>query len=201
MKRRKFIQSCFDCSAAAMIAGLALESDTAYGSEKESDKEKKSSKEKEPVKNELAHKMVPNHVMKLLKFIDANFDEPARKKIFGQLGYECFYAVGANKWIQNYKDDPDKFFEMINSGKSVYWEKLEDDRKNSRIRVISREFVSCVCAYGQCPDPPKSLCNFCCLRLHKQLFETLLGKKVEVKIDESILLGGKRCCTTVKILT
>jgi len=201
MERRKFIQNCFGCSMATMIASLALESGPAYSRENEPAEEKESDKEKEPVKNELAHKMVPNHVMKLLKYIEANFDEPTRKKIFGQLGYECFYAVGANKWIQNYKTDPDRFFEMVNSGKSIYWEKLEDDRENSRIRVISRKFVSCVCAFGQCPDPPKSLCNFCCLRLHKALFETLLNKKVEVKLDSSVLLGGERCRTTINILT
>ncbi|MBN2181315.1 MAG: hypothetical protein JW715_05330 [Sedimentisphaerales bacterium] len=200
MKRRKFIQNCFDCSLAAMVAGVSLECGTAYSRENEPAKEKESGMEKDPVKNELAHPMAPNQVTKLLKFIDANFDEPARKKIFGRLGYECFYSVGADKWIQNYKSDPDKFFEMVNSGKSVYWEKLEDDRENSRIRVISRKFVSCVCAFGQCPEPPKSLCNFCCLRLHKELFELLLGKKVEVKIDESIILGGERCRTTISII-
>jgi hypothetical protein len=201
MKRRKFIHNCFDCGMAAMIVGLVSESDSAYGRENEPAKEKESVKEKEPVKNELAHQMAPNHVMKLLKYIEANFDETTRKKIFGQLGYECFYSVGASKWIQNYKKEPDKFFEMVNSGKSVYWEKLEYDRENSRIKVISRKFVSCVCAFGQCPDPPKSLCKYCCLRLHKELFETLLGKKVEVKLDDSVLLGGERCCSTINIKT
>ena len=85
MKRRNFIQNCFDCGMAAMIAGIALESGPAYSRENESTKEKESGSEKEPVKNELAHQMVPNHVMKLLKFIEANFDEPARKKIFEKL--------------------------------------------------------------------------------------------------------------------
>jgi hypothetical protein len=201
MKRRKFIQSCFDCSMATMIGGLLLEAGPAYSGENEPAKENESDKEKEPVKNELAHQMVPNHVMKILKFIDANFDEPTRKKIFEQLGYECFYSVGSSKWIESYKTDTDKFFEMVNSGKSKYWERLEYDKENSRIRVISRKFVSCVCAFGQCPDPPKSLCNFCCLRLHKELFETLLNKKVEVKLDSSVLLGGERCCTTINIIT
>ena len=134
-------------------------------------------------------------------FIEENFDESDRKKIFSNLGYECFYSKNRDKWIKSYKADLDSFFNWANSGKSIYWEKLEYDKKNSKIKVISRKFKTCICAYAQCPDPPKSLCNYCCKGFQKVLFETLLDKKVEVKIDESILLGGKRCCTTVNIKT
>ena len=197
MERRSFFLNCFDCGLAAMIGGIILESGSAYSQENESTKER----EKEPVKNDLVQQVVPNQVINLLKFIEGNFDESTRKKIFSNLGYECFYSRGLDKWIQNYKADLDSFLDYTNSGKSRYWEKLEYDRENSKIKVTSRKFISCVCAYAQCPEPTKSLCNFCCKRFQKALFETLLDKKVEVKIDSSIMLDGKRCCTTINIKT
>jgi hypothetical protein len=186
---------------AAMVGSLLLESGPAYSRENEPAKESESAKEKEPVKNDLVQQMVPNHVMKLLKFIEANFDEPTREKIFSNLGYECLYSRGLDKWIQSFKANPDSFFDRVNTGQSKYWERLEYDKENSKIKVISRKFVSCNCAYAQCPEPPKSLCNYCCKRFQKALFETLFDKKVEVKIDSSVLLGGERCCTTINIKT
>jgi hypothetical protein len=197
MKRRKFIQQCFDCSMATMVGSLLLESGPAYSREIESAKEK----ENEPVKNDLVQQMVPSQIMKLLKFIEANFDEPIREKIFGNLGYECLYSRGLDKWVQSFKPNLDSFFDRVNTGQSKYWESLEYDKENSKIRVTSRKFVSCVCAYAQCPEPPKSLCLYCCKRFQKALFETLLDKKVEVKIDSSVLLNGERCCTTINIIT
>ncbi len=195
MERRNFIRGCFDCGLATMIGSFLLQSEPAYSQEKKPDGQKK------PEKNELVHQVHQGQIMKVLKFIEKNIDKSTSKKIFSNLGYECFYSRNLDKWIKSYKPDIDRFFDWVNDGNSRYWEKLEYDKKNSRIKVTARKFPTCVCAYAQCPDPPKSLCNYCCKGLQVALFEALLDKKVEVKIDSSILLNSKRCCTTINIKT
>jgi hypothetical protein len=150
-------------------------------------------------KNDKIQKVVPEQVIKLLKFIEENFDESIKEKIFGKLGRECFYSRGLDKWINSFNQDVDSFVNWVNSGKSRYWEKLEYDRAKSTIKVISRKSPVCVCAYAQCPDPPKSLCNHCCRLFQKEIFKTLLGKEVEVQVDSSTLLDGGSCNTTITI--
>ena len=143
--------------------------------------------------------VVPEQVINLLKFIEENFDESIKEKIFGKLGQECFYSRGLDKWINSFNQDFDNFVNWVNSGKSRYWKRLEYDRENSTFKVISWKSPVCVCAYAQCPDPPKSLCNHCCRLFQKEIFETLLGKKVEVTVDSSTLLDGGSCNTTITI--
>ena len=150
-------------------------------------------------KNNKIQDVVPEQVIHLLKFIEENFDESVREKIFGKLGQECFYSRGLDKWIHSFNQDVDSFVNWVNSGQSKYWKKVEYNRENSTLKVISRKSPVCVCAYAQCPDPPKSLCNHCCRMFQKEIFKTLLGKEVEVQVDSSTLLDGGSCNTTIII--
>jgi hypothetical protein len=76
----------------------------------------------------------------------------------------------------------------VNRGESTYWENLEYDNEKSVITLVGRKFQSCNCEYGQFNEPPQSLCNYCCKRFQEELFGLLLNKKVNVKIDESMIL-------------
>ncbi|MGD2093755.1 MAG: hypothetical protein PVH77_01980 [Phycisphaerales bacterium] len=201
MERRNFVKGCLDCGLAAMIGDFLLQSESAYGRENKPDEKKKTGEEKKPVKNDLIYKVNHGQIMTLMKFIEKNVDKSTSRKIFSKLGYECFHSRNLTKWINSFKPDTDRFFTWVNEGNSRYWEKLDYDKENSKIKVTARKFPSCVCYYAQCPDPPKSLCYFCCKALHVELFQALLNKKVEVKIDSAILLGDERCCTTINIKT
>jgi hypothetical protein len=156
-------------------------------------------KQNETRKKDGIQEVIPEQVINLLKFIEENFDESTKEKIFGRLGRECFYSRGLDKWVNSFKSDLESFLDWVNSGKSRYWKKVEYDREKSTIKVISRKSPVCVCAYAQCPDPPKSLCNHCCRLFQKEIFETLLGKEVEVQVDSSTLLDGGSCNTTIII--
>ena len=49
--------------------------------------------EQNKTKNEnIIQEVVPELVINVLKFIEENFDESAKEKIFGRLGRECFYS-------------------------------------------------------------------------------------------------------------
>ena len=90
--------------------------------------------------------------------------------------------------------------DYVNGNRSRYWEKLDYDKDGGIIKVTSRKFGKCPCAYAQCQQPAKALCTHCCKALQTELFKAMTGRDVTVQIDESILLGGERCRTTVHIL-
>jgi len=184
MKRKEFLNKCSTCGALSLIGLFNI--DTVYAQENSI---KKDDTDGEP--------MNKNQVRQLLKFIDSSINKSDKKKIFSKLGIECLYTRNLDKWVVSFKNNQEEFFNRVKRGGSKYWEKLEYDKEKSVITLVGRKFQSCVCEYGQCNEPPKSLCNYCCKRFQEELFGILLEKNVNVRIDESIILGGERCSTTI----
>jgi hypothetical protein len=184
MKRKTFINQCSTCGAVSLLALFNL--DKVYSQEKSV---KKDDSDSEPINK--------NQVRELLKFIDSSVNETDKEKIFNKLGTECLYSRNYDKWVVGFRDNPDEYFNRVKRGESKYWEKLEYDKEKSVITLVGRKFQTCVCEYGQCDQPPASLCNYCCKRFQEELFGLLLDRKVSVRIDESIILGGERCSTTI----
>jgi hypothetical protein len=141
----------------------------------------------------------PRQIQNLLRFVDSSQDEAVKKQIFERLGLEHTTNDQYLSYLNKYKKDIKSYFDMVNSNKATYWEKLEYDPDLSAIKVTGRIVDKCVCPFAQCEDPPTSLCNYCCKNFQKAMFEILLDKKVNVQIDEAFLLGGERCSTTVFI--
>jgi hypothetical protein len=136
-------------------------------------------------------------VQNVLSYIDSSMDESIKERVFGRLGFEHTTDAGFKKWITGYKSDLKSFFDMVNSNKDNYWEKIEYNPETSAIKITGKPADRCACAYAQCENAPKSLCNYCCKNFQKHMFEMLLNKTVKVQIDEAFLLGDKRCSTTV----
>jgi len=136
-------------------------------------------------------------IQRLLRFVDSLQDEAVKKLIFERLGLEHTTNDKYLVYLNNYKKNLKGYFDMVNSNQATYWEKLEYDPETSIITVTGRIVDKCVCPFAQCEDPPKSLCNYCCKNFQKAMFEILLDKKVEVRIDEAFLLGNNRCSTTI----
>jgi hypothetical protein len=184
MKRKEFLSKSCSCGALSLIGLFNL--DRVYAQE---NNPKSDDTDGEP--------MNKNQVCQLLKFIDSSVNESDKENIFKKLGTECLYSRNYDKWIAGFKDNREEFFNRVKRGESKYWEKLEYDREKSVITLVGRIRQTCSCQYGQIEQPPKSLCNYCCKRFQEELFGLLLEKKVNVRIDESIILGGERCSTTI----
>ncbi len=139
-------------------------------------------------------------IQNLLSYIESTMPEQARQDIFRRLGAEHFSDPGYMKMIDNNKKDVKGFFGRINAGNSPYWEKIEYNPETSSIAIIGKPVDRCSCPYAQHENPPVSLCKYCCSGFHARMFEMLLGKPVaRVVIDDSYLLGGKRCSATLHI--
>ncbi|MDP3445191.1 MAG: hypothetical protein Q8T08_20210, partial [Ignavibacteria bacterium] len=100
-------------------------------------------------------------------------------------------------WIISFKNDLKSFFDRVNSNKSEQWERIEYNPEISAIKITGRPADRCACPFAQATNPPKSLCNYCCKNFQKNMFEMLLDKPVKVQLDETFLLGGKRCSVTI----
>lgn len=135
------------------------------------------------------------------KFVDASQSEPVKSSIFARLGRECFHARGVDKWLAQYGGNVQAFLDMVNvQHASTYWEKLEFTEDQTTLVLTGKIVQRCACALSECPEPPLSLCHYCCKAFQEEFFSTLLGRKVEVRITEAFLLGGERCSTTIHLV-
>jgi hypothetical protein len=184
MKRKEFIDRCCTCGALSLLGLYSPQ--TVSG--------------KAVATEQSASDNIPmnkDQIKALMKFIDESINESDKAKIFQKLGTECFHSRNTESWVNRFKDNPDELFDGVNRGESKYWEKLEYDKEKSVIRLVGREVSACACQYSQCEQPPESLCNYCCKKFQEEIFEHLLNKKVNVRIDESFILGSNRCSTTI----
>lgn len=155
------------------------------------------SDKKEHVPQEMNQEQVKN----LLKFVDSSQSEAVKESVFGQLGYECFYARDLNKWIGPYVGDVQAFLDNINvHHKSRYWERLEFNADRTALVLTGKKVLGCACAFADCAQPPRALCDYCCKSFQEELFGMLLGREVEVEISESYLFGDDRCNTIIHIV-
>jgi hypothetical protein len=81
--------------------------------------------------------------------------------------------------------------------KADWAENTEYDPQAKKIRVIGKKDPACFCPFVDKSITPKNFCQ-CSMGNMKETFETILGKTVNVKIEESILYGGERCTFVIR---
>lgn len=141
-----------------------------------------------------------DQVMAVLNEIDQSGDAALIDAVFTRWGYHCFHERPQLKaFAERQRGNFQGYLDYINSGRGKAWEKLDYDPAAGVIRVTSRKSGYCVCAYAQCARPAKSLCTHCCAALQAEFFKTITGRPATVRIEESTLLGGERCRTTVQL--
>lgn len=188
MNRRGFVESGCACGLALIAAPVAVPGTAVpAGGEK-------------PASSDLTQAVNPEQVMSFLKSVDRSSDESLRSAVFNRWGYECLYSRKLDQWAQRYRANIEGLAAYVNEGRSRYWEKIEYDQAAGTLKVTSRKTPRCVCAWAQCQQPPKSLCTHCCREFQTEMFQIMFGRKVDVEVTESLLLGGERCRTTVHIL-
>jgi hypothetical protein len=181
------------CAAAGLIAPML----TASGAENAKSEEKPAPDKKGESSLIPLVPMSARQIGNTLSFIDSSMDESVKQQTFERLGYEHTTDPKFAGWIAKSSKDLKGFFTRVNSQNDTYWERIEYIRVPSSIRVTGKMVTRCACSYAQCDRPAKSLCNYCCKSFQQHMFEMLLQRPVRVQIDESFLLGGKRCSTTI----
>lgn len=126
-------------------------------------------------------------VKALMESLEAEVDEATRERILISCGRACIPRSFVNKarkmWERN--PDIDSFLEALGGEWSHL--RLEGDK-------VFAEYEECYCplvkTYPEAMSP--TWCH-CSRGWTKELFESALGREVEVEMLDTILQGGERC--------
>jgi hypothetical protein len=137
---------------------------------------------------------VKKRYAKLIEILAGKMDDATLNEILRQLGYDCAsnYSV-----LRKHKGDVDGF---IREFKKQTNEDIAYDREKGIVTIVSPERTECTCPLIAKNLTSSKVCN-CSLGWQQCAYETLLGKKVQVELTESVLGGGKRCCFQVRVLS
>jgi predicted hydrocarbon binding protein len=145
------------------------------------------------VKNEQDWKIgfIQKRFAKLLKITDSYLDDEVKKIVLESLGREC--AKESKSYFENFINNPEGFLTEL---KKSWIDSAEYNKETQTIKVIGKKTDSCFCPFVDKSITPKEFCT-CSLGHNKEVYETILGKTVEVTLDESILRGGERCSFSI----
>ena len=132
-------------------------------------------------------------IAKLWALLEPHLDEKTRLNIIEQLGRNCASMLG---WARQFKGNTEGFFQKM---KESQGEELTFDKEKGIITVTTPE-RDCVCGLVNSKITPAYFCQ-CSIGWQKETYETILGKKVEVELKESVLRGSKRCVFRIHVLS
>jgi predicted ArsR family transcriptional regulator len=179
MKRRQFLSNCASglctCAAACTLTpALSVAAET-----------------KAPVDWRPA--FVKRRYTKLLELLGTHMDEKTVNEILQQLGRNCATEF---RLTRQHVGDVDGF---IRESKQSANEDITYDREKGVITVVGPERAECYCPLIERGKTSGQACN-CSLGWQQYTYETLLGKKVQVELKETVLRGGKRCVFEIRVL-
>jgi len=128
---------------------------------------------------------------RLWKLLEPHLDEKTRQGIIEQLGRNCASTLG---WAKEFKGNAEGFFRRM---QETQGEQILFDQEKGIITVTTPE-RDCVCGLVNSKITPAYFCQ-CSIGWQKETYETLLGKKVDVELKESVLRGSKRCVFKVHV--
>jgi predicted ArsR family transcriptional regulator len=132
---------------------------------------------------------------KLIEAMNSGMDQTQKEKMLEAIGRAC--AVENKDRYLKFKNDPEGWLAKI---EKEWAEKTEYDKEKNTIRIVGRKAESCFCPFVDKTKTPKEFCN-CSVGNLKETYETILDKKVDVKIEESILYGGQQCRFLVTVIS
>ena len=179
MKRRQFLGNCAVGLCSCAIAGT-ISPTLAAASDK-------------PASEDWCLGFVKKRYAELLEILAGKMDDAALDETLMQLGACCASTL---PMIEQYKGDIDGF---IREFAKRFKMKITYDREKGIITSVGKERNDCGCPLiNKSMTPPKA-CN-CSLGYTKYTYETILGKKVQAELKESILHGDKRCTFVTRVL-
>jgi predicted hydrocarbon binding protein len=182
MKRKDFLSKLGITGVCACSGSILLAGDTDNAAEK-----------KEPPKEDGRIVFSKTRYARLMEILQSRLTEDEFEEIIQALGRECSDSMGL---IKKYKGDPEGYLDEI---KRSWHEDAVYDKENGIITVASEKRTECICPLIDTKNVSEEVCH-CSIGWQKQTFETVLQKKVDVKIKESIIRGGERCAFEIKVL-
>ena len=131
-------------------------------------------------------KFMQNWISNLMKNMDQHLGEKEKIKLLEECGRDCA-RIHAQKEAKKYQGQLEGWL-----GTMRKWVGAENIRKEGD--VVHVMYSKCFCPLVQDAPPLMSntYCN-CSRGWLKEVFETVLEKSVKVKLEDSIMKGGKQC--------
>jgi predicted hydrocarbon binding protein len=132
----------------------------------------------------------------LMQIMDQNLDEKTRVKIMEESGRKCAEKT-YKKIALNYKGNVNGLLALM---KQQWAESADFDKEKGLIRVVGKKAKACVCPMvkGSSTLSSGTFC-LCSRGWVKEIFETVTGKKVDVKLEKTILRGGDQCVFNITL--
>ena len=128
---------------------------------------------------------------KLVEILDRNLDKATVSRVFEELGTECAHQF---RYLSDrFKGDIDGF---LAAAQERWVEKVEHDKQNRTIRITDRN-PKCSCALVRQGMTPSAFCD-CSRGWQKEIYSLILGRPVEVTVEQSILRGAPRCAFVIR---
>jgi hypothetical protein len=138
------------------------------------------------------YEFTQDKVNNLLKIINDDFGIDETDRIIKSLGCACAKAI---PFIVENKGKLDSYFTVLKEK----WGEIGEINKDQNEIILTTPERDCVCPLIKKGETSSQFCN-CSLGWQKFAYETILDKKVEVEILESILRGSRKCKFRIRII-
>lgn len=133
---------------------------------------------------------IQNRMAKFIEGMEGKLDEKTMSALLENMGRYCAEEHSENN-VQ-FKGDLNGYLKSVEK----WVEKIEHDEEKGMIKITGVKNNSCFCPFVDISKMPKEFCN-CTKGWNKKTYEAIIGKPVDIKIDESVLWGSERCCFTI----
>jgi predicted ArsR family transcriptional regulator len=147
-----------------------------------------------PGENEWKLDFVKDRFSKFVDVIDKNVDVKTREKMISQFGRVC--GQESFDQLKKYVGDIDG---LLNHIQNNWAEKAEYDREKGEIRVVGKPTKECFCPFVATDQMSDKFCS-CSAGWSKEVFQRVLGKKVETEMTSTVLRGDERCTSVIRVL-
>ncbi|UCH13695.1 MAG: hypothetical protein JSV22_11370 [Bacteroidales bacterium] len=132
---------------------------------------------------------------RLMGIFDTSLEDSKKRELLEKLGREC--AKDFKEEAANFEGNIEGFLDDI---MKKWVEKAEYDKEKGIIRVFDKKRETCFCPFVNMSLLTSDTMCYCSRGWLKEIYETVSGKPVDVKVTSSILRGGERCSSEITIL-
>ncbi len=184
MNRVEFLKTCAGglCACAMIGAPAVAETSTAAAT----------AAPEPPKPEDWRLQFIKRRYAKLLENLQGRVGDRTLNEILQQQGRYC---ASSADMIRKHQGDIDGFIADVTR---EWKQQITYDREKGVITAMGPEQKECFCPLIDGRYTPKSACD-CSLGWTQYAYETVLGKKVDVELQESLLRGGKRCTFVIRI--
>ncbi len=188
MDRKEFFNKSCKCGIASLL-GLIFIQEESFAQTSEN----LTLKEVEKIKSKMD--FAQHRFSDLLKHLENYIGNETRVQLYMDLGESC-----ASTYVEELTPLKGNLKMMLEEQLKQDWLKEYNLNESTGVlKLIGKPKGECGCPLVQKGLTPKEFCN-CSLGHMKKIYEVVTGKKVEVELDDSVLMGNEQCSFTVRIL-